>query len=128
MPYINEPRGGIRRIKRGRAPRQTSVLSMMGFGDCVAPQVYSPTTGACMSAGSATGIQQDAWTIPTSTASAEPSVLEKLLGGATTAIVSLLTPKPAPNVVVMQAPGMSTTTKIALAGGALLALALIARR
>lgn len=54
------------------------------------------------------------------------SVIGKIGG----ALISALTNRPAPGAPVMPvpAPGMSTTTKVALAGGALLVVALIARR
>lgn len=56
----------------------------------------------------------------------EPSVLSKI-GSALTSILNQRAAATAP-VVPIVAPGMSTTTKVALAGGALLLVVLIARR
>ncbi len=49
-------------------------------------------------------------------------------GGLFTAIFKPSTPAPAAPIVVQPAPGMSTTTKVALASGAALLLVLIATR
>lgn len=49
-------------------------------------------------------------------------------GGLLQAFVQPAAPAPAPTVIVQQAPGMSTTTKIAIAGGAALLLVVLATR
>ena len=115
--YINDRQGGARQVRPGPGPSRTSVLSLMGFGGEDWTTFGQPTTAP-------------ATTTATAPATPSPSIWDRitgLLGSALTPPPGQMTVSP-PIVPVVAQPGMSTTTKIALAGGALVALALIARK
>lgn len=139
--YIND-RGGTRIIRRGPGPRKTSILSMMGFGgdgmgdfndetQCAsipAGDPYRKPGNYCATPGGGyTTFNADGSTyVDPSSAAATPSIWDKI--GAVLNAGSVVTPMPGGIMPPAYNTGMSTTTKVALAGGAVLLVALIARR
>lgn len=140
--YIND-RGGTRMIRRGPGPARTSILSMMGFGGdgmgdfsdetpCAqipAGDPYRKPGNYCATPGGGyTTFNADGSTyVAPEAAAASPSIWDRL-GAVLSAGSAVASPMPGG---VMPSPyntGMSTTTKVALAGGAVLLLALIARK
>jgi hypothetical protein len=138
--YIND-RGGTRMIRRGSGPKKTSILSMMGFGgdgmgdyndetQCASIPVgdpYRKPGNYCATPGGGyTTFNADGSTyVDPSSAAATPSIWDKL-GAVLNA--GPVTPMPGGIMPPAYNTGMSTTTKVALAGGAVLLVALIARR
>jgi hypothetical protein len=139
--YINDRGTGTRRIRPGSGPSRTSILTLMGFGGdgmgayddetpCTSippgdpyrkPGNYCATGDGGYTTFNANGSTYDG-TVP------KPSFWDRL-----GAILSAANPTPTPipggiMPPVPYNPGMSTTTKVALAGGAVLAVALIARK
>lgn len=116
--YINARQGrGVTKIRTIAGP--PSPLTMMGVGGCGMGEdwtVYGQTA--------TTGVAAP----PAVTAKAEPGFWDRL-GEALKGTVAPPIPVTMPMPMPMAPPaGMSTTTKLALAGGAVLMLALIANR
>lgn len=128
MPYV----------RKNARPWPRPRRSLQGFGDfndespCTsipAGNAYRKPGNYCSTSdGGYTSFNADGSLVPTGVSSGNDasSIIGKIGG----AILGALNQKPAmaPGVMMPASPGMSMTTKIALAGGALLVVALIARR
>lgn len=124
MPYIRNGRNG-RRVMHGFGDfNDESQCSSIPAGDAYRkPGNYCATPDGGYTTFNADG---SVYTVPAgSPPIAPPSIWDKI-GGALKVVLSPTPVMTAPAVPVDT--GMSTTTKIALAGGALLVVALIARR
>lgn len=143
--YINDRGGSTRLIRRGDGPARTSILSLMGFGGdgmgdftdespCASipsgdpyrkPGNYCATPGGGYTTFNADGsTYQDPSASGGAAAAAAPSIWDRL-GMVLSAGAAVAPPG---GIMPPVNTGMSTTTKVALAGGAVLLLALIARK
>jgi hypothetical protein len=143
--YIND-RGGARMIRSGAGPARTSILSLMGFGGdgmgdfndetpCSnvpagdpyrKPGNYCATPGGGYTTFNADGSTYMDPSTGAAAAAPSPSIWDRL--GSILSAGSVVTPMPGGIMPPAYNTGMSTTTKVALAGGAVLLLALIARK
>jgi LPXTG-motif cell wall-anchored protein len=114
---------------------RTSCMGLSGAESCGANQIWSPdyvfqgVKGQCLSLE-----QYKAWEAQKAAAAAgvkpaEKSWWESLIGGATEVLKAKVTPAPVTQITTT-APdaGMSTTTKVAIAGAAALGLVLLLRK